>query len=39
MKRESAKKILKAGIDVIVTIVSVTVEVLGDIIWKKPKQD
>lgn len=39
MKRESAKKIIKAGLGVIVTVVSVTLEVLGDILWKKTKQD
>ena len=39
MKRESAKKIIKAGLSVVVTVVSVTLEVLGDILRKKPKQD
>lgn len=39
VKRESAKKIIKAGLGVIVTVVSVTLEILGDILRKKPKQD
>ena len=39
MTRESAQKMIKAGLGVIVTVVSVTLEVLGDILWKKPKQD
>ena len=39
VKRESAKKIIRAGLGVIVTVVSVTLEVLGDILRKKPKQD
>ena len=38
MKRESAKKIIKAGLSVVVTVVSVTLEILGDILRKKPKQ-
>ena len=39
MSREIAKKILRAGTDVLVTVVSVTIEIMKELLKKKPTQE
>lgn len=39
MSREIAKKILRAGTDVLVTVISVTVEIMKELLKKKPTQE
>lgn len=38
MSKDIAKKVLKGGAEVLVTVVSVTIEVIKEILKKKPGQ-
>lgn len=39
MSKETAKKVLRAGVEVIVTVVSVTVEIVKEALKRRPKQN
>ncbi len=38
MSKEIAKKVLKGGVEVLVTVVSVTIDVIKEILKRKPGQ-